>query len=143
GEAVVERGHFLVDQDFPTGVVDDADVDVLVGQLTAAGGQGVVEAFVGPIDVGGHGQIELTLGQWEGDLLLGVGQQQLVGAHGSHEFGGTIGHGHPVEVVDDLFPVHAVQVVRGQELGLIGGTGRWAGRGAIGSRDVCVASRHR
>src|SRR5699024_6185915 len=61
GEAVVERGHFLVDQDFPTGVVDDADVDVLVGQLTAAGGQGVVEAFVGPIDVGGHGQIELTL----------------------------------------------------------------------------------
>src|SRR5699024_12623571 len=83
GETVVERGHFLVDQDFPIGVVDDADVDVLVGQLTATGGQGVVEAFVGLIDVGGHGQVEVALGQWEGDLLLGVGQKQLVRTHGS------------------------------------------------------------
>src|SRR5699024_6018715 len=41
------------------------------------------------------------------------------------------------------FPVHAVQAVRSQELGLIGGTGRRAGRCPVGFRDVGGAAGQR
>src|SRR5690625_4138251 len=42
-EAVVEGGHLLLEEDLPL-VADDPHVEVLVGELTLAGGEAGVEA---------------------------------------------------------------------------------------------------
>src|SRR5690625_2779866 len=124
-EAVVEGGHRLLEEDLPR-LVDDPHVEVLVGELALAGGEAVVEALVGLVDVGGHGQVEAVLRHVHGQLLLPVGEDEFVGADGGHEVSGPVGAAEPVEVVDDLGDLHPRQAVGVEELRL--GARSW-GRG--------------
>lgn len=51
-EAVVEGGDLFLDEGLAGRVVGDADGDLFVGQFAATGGQGVIVALVGLIEVG-------------------------------------------------------------------------------------------
>lgn len=150
-ESVVKGRCVFVDQLF-SGVIGDSDVDILLAELTGAGGQGVVEAVMGLGHVRRDGDVELVLRQGQGCLALLGGEDQLVRQHGGVKIAIALPLGHVVQLVEDLRAIQSFEVELGEDLlgrhlfdvGAGGGALRGsvrdgALRGAGGQGDGCGA----